>query len=287
MNLDLTRRQSGLIAVVAAAVLWSTGGLFIKLLPFNAQTILFYRSACAALMFGMLFHKSIFKVNALSIGISIVYAGLLFCFVTATKLTTAANAIFLQYTAPIYVLLLEPMLFKTRLRRIDIITILVCLGGMMLFFSGDLAMGDMRGNWIALLSGVLLAGIMLGQRFNSPERYETAIFWGNILVMALAFPAWKESPAPDLPQWGMLLFLGFIQIGMGYMLFNYGLKRILAVESALLAMLEPILNPVWVFLGYGERPGSLAIVGGLIIVLMLMLRTWLTERRQRVDRETV
>ena len=92
---------------------------------------------------------------------------------------------------------------------------------------------------------------------------------------------WKESPAPDLPQWGMLLFLGFIQIGTGYMLFNYGLKRILAVESALLAMLEPILNPVWVFLGYGERPGSWAIAGGLMIVLMLMLRTWLTERRTR------
>jgi DME family drug/metabolite transporter len=272
-------RRLGLVSIIAGAILWSTGGLFIKLLPFNALTILFYRSAFAALLFAVLFRRSIFKVNLLTIFISVMYAGLLWSFVTSTKLTTAANAIFLQYTAPIYVLLLEPVLFKTSLRKIDMLTIVLSLIGMVLFFSGDLEIGDMRGNWIALFSGVLLAGILLGQRFNSPERYETAIFWGNILVVFIGFPAWLEAPAPSTADWGMLIFLGFIQIGMGYILFNYGLKRVLAVESALLAMLEPILNPVWVFIGYGERPGSMAIVGGGIIVAVLAIRVLVTERR--------
>ncbi len=276
---NISPRRAGLLAIILGAILWSTGGLFIKLLPFNALTILFYRSAFAALLFAVLFRKSIFKVNLLTLFISVMYAGLLWSFVTSTKLTTAANAIFLQYTAPIYVLLLEPVLFKTGLRRIDIITILLSIGGMALFFYGDLEVGDMRGNWIALFSGVLLAGILLGQRFNSPERYETAIFWGNILVVLIGFPAWLDAPAPAPAEWGMLLFLGFVQIGMGYILFNYGLKRVLAVESALLAMLEPILNPVWVFIGYGERPGTFAIAGGLIIVAVLALRIIITERR--------
>jgi len=276
---EISPRRAGLMAIIVGAILWSTGGLFIKLLPFNALTILFYRSAFAALLFAVLFRKAIFKVNLLTIFISVMYAGLLWSFVTSTKLTTAANAIFLQYTAPIYVLLLEPILFKTSLRKIDILTIVLSLAGMALFFSGDLEVGDMRGNWIALFSGVLLAGILLGQRFNSPERYETAIFWGNILVVLIGLPAWLEAPVPNTAEWGMLLFLGFIQIGMGYILFNYGLKRVLAVESALLAMLEPILNPVWVFIGYGERPGAMAIVGGLIIVAVLALRVVVTERR--------
>ncbi len=271
-------RRAGLIAIIAAAVLWSTGGLFIKLLPFNALTILFYRSAFAAVLFAVLFRRVIFKVNALTLAISVMYAGLLWTFVTATKLTTAANAIFLQYTAPIYVLLLEPALFKTRLQRMDVFTILVCVGGMLLFFSADLEVGHMGGNWIALGSGVLLAGILLGQRFNAPERYETAIFWGNILVVMIGVPAWLESPSPTLPEWSMLLFLGFVQIGAGYALFNYGLKRVLAVESALLAMLEPILNPVWVFLGYGEKPGAWALAGGLIIVSMLAIRVIVANR---------
>jgi drug/metabolite transporter, DME family len=272
MTAALRERKIGLAAIVLAALIWSTGGLFIKLLPFNAQTILFYRSLFAAILFAAMFRRAIFNVNGLTILVSILYAVLLITFVTATKLTTAANAIFLQYTAPIYVLLLEPVLFKTRLRRIDIIAIVVCIGGMFLFFFGDLEVGHAGGNWIALLSGLMLAGIILGQRFNAPERYEAAIFWGNILVILLCFPAWQQSAAPTAPEWGMLLFLGFVQIGLGYALFNYGLKRTTALESSLIAMLEPVLNPVWVFLGYGEAPAPLAIVGGAVIVAMLALR---------------
>ncbi len=277
-NADAHRK--GLVAVILAAVLWSTGGLFIKLLPFDALTILCYRSLFAGVLFALLFRRVIFKLNVLTLAISLMYAGLLWTFVTSTKLTTAANAIFLQYTAPVYIMLLEPLLFKTRLRRIDLISLPVCLAGMLLFFAGDLQAGDARGNWMALGSGALLAGIILGQRFNAPERYETAIFWGNIWVVLIGLPAWVQAPVPTPVQWSMLLFLGFVQIGLGYVLFNYGLKRVSALESSLLAMLEPVLNPVWVVIGYGERPGLWALLGGSIIVAMLAVRIYVSYPRR-------
>lgn len=276
---DAGAHRKGLLAVITAAVLWSTGGLFIKLLPFDALTILFYRSLFAGVLFALLFRRVLFKLNALTLAISLMYAGLLWTFVTSTKLTTAANAIFLQYTAPVYIMLLEPLLFKVRLRRIDLISLPVCLAGMLLFFADDLQAGDARGNWMALGSGALLAGIILGQRFNKPERYETAIFWGNVWVVLIGMPAWLQAPAPTPAQWGMLLFLGFVQIGLGYALFNYGLKRVSALESSLLAMLEPVLNPVWVVIGYGERPGAWALLGGGIVVAMLAIRTYVSYPR--------
>lgn len=276
----LTAHQSGVLAVIIAAVLWSTGGLFIKLLPFGPMVILFYRSVCAALIFGILFRKSIFKINGITMFVSIFYALLMMSFVFSTKMTTAANAIFLQYTAPIYVLLLEPLLFRIQLEKINIWTIIVCFLGMALFFLGDLEMGNMQGNLIALGSGVLLAGMMLGQRKNDPARHGAAIFWGNAIVVIVGFPAFLESAAPSANEWMMLLFLGFIQMGLGFLFFTFGLKRILAIEGSLLAMLEPILNPVWVFLGYGEMPSKPAMLGALIIITMLTIRTVVVERQK-------
>jgi drug/metabolite transporter, DME family len=276
----LSSHQSGVLAVALAAIVWSTGGLFIKLLPFEPLTILFYRSACAALLFAVIFRRKVFRLNGITLLVSLCYVGLMTTFVISTKMTTAANAIFLQYTAPIYVLLLEPFLFKIPLERINIWTIVVCILGMMLFFMGDLEVGDMNGNWIALGSGVLLAAMMLLQRRNDPSRHESAIFWGNIMMMGIAFPTFLQSAAPTLLQWAMLLFLGFIQIGVGYLLFTYGLKRVLAIEGSLLAMLEPILNPVWVFFGYGEVPSIFAMIGAIVIIVTLTIRMVVVERRR-------
>ena len=274
----LTTHQAGLLAVVFAAIVWSTGGLFIKLLPFNSLTILFYRSVCAAALFALIFRRKVFRLNGTTLLVSLCYVGLMTTFVISTKMTSAANAIFLQYTAPIYVLLLEPVLFKIRLERINIWTIVVCIFGMTLFFMGDLEVGSMTGNWIALGSGVLWAAMMLLQRRNDPDRHESAIFWGNSIMVIIAFPTFLQSAAPTTEQWAMLLFLGFIQIGVGYLLFTYGLKRILAIESSLLAMLEPILNPVWVLIGYGEVPSKYAIIGGVIIIVALVVRAVIVER---------
>lgn len=273
--------RRGMAAVVVASVLWSTGGLFIKLLPFSAFTILFYRSLCAALVFGAVYRDNVLKVNRLSWLASGFYALLLISFVSATKLTTAANAIFLQYTAPVYVLLAEPLLFRLKLQRVNVITIIACIAGMALFFSDNLQGGGGWGNVIALASGVFLAGLLLSQRLNHQSHYTAAIFWGNILVMIAGFGSFTASAMPTPNQAAMLAFLGFVQIGLGYLLFTYGLKHTLAIESALIAMIEPVLNPIWVWLGYGEQPSVQAICGGLIIITALSIRIVVTERANR------
>ena len=270
----------GFIAVALAAVCWSTGGLFIKLLPYTPFTILGYRSFFAALMFGLMFRERVLRFNK-KIGLVVLfYIGLLTSYVVAVKLTTAANAIFLQYTAPAYVLLLEPLLFRLKLKGVDILTIIVCMSGMLLFFGEDMSPGSWTGNLLALFSGLMLAGLMLAQRFNAPEDHEAAIFWGNIAVFVISLPMLAQTGWPGPSHWAMLVFLGFIQLGGGYALFNFGIKRILAIEASLLAMIEPILNPVWVWLGYGEVPARGAIAGGLLIIAMLMLRIIIQERHK-------
>lgn len=274
----LSTHQAGLLAVSLAAILWSTGGLFIKLISLGALPILCYRATFAALLFWVVFRKKALVFTPRIAVVVAFYVGLVMSFVVSTKLTTAANAIFLQYTAPIYIILLEPILFKLKLARVNIVTVVVSFVGMILFFLGDFEVGSMQGNLLGLASGVFLAGLMLSQRKNPPENHEAAIFWGNAVVALIALPFAIQAPLPTIPEWGMLSFLGIIQIGTGYMLFTYGLKRTLAIESALIAMLEPILNPVWVFLGYGERPSGWALLGGGIIVAMLVLRILITER---------
>lgn len=271
----------GILAVLIGATVWSTGGLCIKLLPYDPYTILFYRSIFAALTFLAFFRQRALTLTPIIGAVGLQYAGLAICFVVATKTTTAANAVLLQYTAPIYVFLLEPILFKFKLTRLNIITVVVCFVGMLLFFADDLGGGDLKGNLIALLSGVLLAAMMITQRFNKKEHYDAGLFWGNIFIALICLPWFLQSATPTLEHWTLFFILGVIQIGIGYMLFNYGLKRTLAIESVLLAMMEPILNPVWVFIGYGEKPGIWTIVGGLVILSMLAVQVIVGEKTRQ------
>ena len=270
----------GVLAVLIGATVWSTGGLCIKLLPYDAFTILFYRSVFAALTFLAVFRRRALTLTPMVVLVGLEYTALATCFVVATKMTTAANAVLLQYTAPIYVFLLEPILFKFKLTRLNVITVVVCTLGMLLFFAEDLGGGSLKGNLIALLSGLMLAAMMLTQRYNKPENYDAGLFWGNIFIALICLPWYLQSATPTLEHWALFFILGVIQIGLGYMLFNYGLKRTLAIESVLLAMMEPILNPLWVFIGYGEKPGLWTIVGGAVILGMLAVQVVMTERKR-------
>ncbi len=281
MNTDTHSHQRGILAVVAAAVIWSTGGLFIKLLPFDASVILFYRSVCAALLFVLVYRADALRWNKRVAIAAFFYMTLLVLFVHATKLTTAAKAIFLQYSAPIYVLIAEPLWFKTRLERANVLTIVACLVGMVLFFSDAWQGGSWLGNGLAVLSGIMLAGLLLTQRANSAAEQQSAIFWGNAAIAFVNLSAFLASPTPTSGQAIMLGYLGFVQIGLGYLLFTYGLRRTLAIESALLAMIEPILLPIWVWIGYGEKPSQQSLIGGAIIVLALAIRSVWVEIKNK------
>lgn len=276
-------KTKGVIATAIAAVCFSLAGVFIKVLPLAPSSILFYRSLFCAVFFFLVFGKKSLKINKLSlIGATVFYVPLVVCFVISTKLTTAANAIFLQYAAPAFVLLFEPIFLKTRLLRINTFTVVVCILGMAMFFMDDLEKPE---NWLgvglAFASSIMLAGLIIIQKSNDPEYHIPTIMWGNILVVLVMSPMAFTSAPPTEMQFLYLLILGFVQLGVGYLFFTYGQRHIPAIETALIAMLEPILNPVWVMIWHGETPGYWAVVGGMIIIGALLIRTLYTHRQKK------
>ncbi len=274
---NISEHNKGILAVFLTAILWSSGGLFIKLISLDSMELSFFRCAIAAVVFALMFRKRILKLNSLALLNSFAYAAVLILFVIATKTTTAANAIFLQSTAPIYVLIFEPLLTKTKWERINIITIVVCFLGMILFFMGDLTPGDIKGNIAALLAGVAFAAFFLGMKKNEPQYGESSIFYGNVIVALICIPFITDMNSISLQDFAMVSFLGVFQIAFAYALFSYGLKRIIAVEASIISMFEPVLNPIWVFIGYGEVPSFYAIIGGIIIMTAITVRTLISN----------
>lgn len=273
----LPDHQKGILAVFAAALLWSTGGVLIKLVTLHPMQISLFRGVFAAIVFAIIFKKDAVRANRYTFLNAFFYAAILILFVVATKLTTAANAIFLQYTAPIYVLIFEPLINKTEYKLINVATIIACFIGMTLFFFGELTLANQTGNIIALLSGIAFAAFLIGMRKNKHEYQFSTIFYGNILIVLFCLPTMLNLYTLSLSDFGMVAFLGIFQIGIAYAIFSYGLKKVLAIEASLIAMIEPVLNPVWVFIWYGESPSAGAIAGGIIIILAIGLRTYILE----------
>ncbi len=273
---NLSEHQKGLLYILTAALLWSSGGLFIKLISFSAMQLSFFRCSIAAITFALIFRKRILITNKLSVANSFIYAVVLISFVIATKTTTAANAIFLQATAPIYVLIFEPILTKAKYEKINVITVGVCVLGMILFFVGKLEPGHLEGNLVALLSGIMFAAFFLGMKRNDQQYQQSSIFWGNIIVALVCIPFLASLELITFSDIWMVSFLGVFQIAIAYAFFASGLKRVFAVEASIISMVEPVLNPVWVFLGYGETPTIYSIIGGLIILGAIVVRTLIT-----------
>lgn len=270
---NLTEYQKGIFFVFIAGLLWSTGGLLIKLISLTAMQLAFFRCFIAAITFGSLFRKKILLVNKLTFINSVFYAAILITFVIATKKTTAANAIFLQSTAPIYVLIFEPIFNKTKYERINVITVAVCMVGMLLFFVGKIEPGHLEGNIIALISGLAFASFFLGMKKNYPKFQNSSIFYGNVLVAIISIPFLFSLETLKTDDFLMVTFLGVFQIALAYAFFSAGLKRIFAVEASIISMIEPVLNPVWVFIGYGEIPSVTGIIGGIIILTSITVRS--------------
>jgi len=194
-DLTQTEKVSPLLYVLAAAILWSTGGLFIKWTQLSGLELSFYRSFFALLIVAFVTRREGFGLNKVSAAASLLYAVLIILFVLATKKTTAANAIFLQYTAPVYLLIFEPLVYKEKFRLRDLITVLVCIGGMTLFFVGKLRPEDVVGNFLALASGVCFAAYFLLLRHSTARlvnRASSAIY-GNLLVVLVTAPTKNQE----------------------------------------------------------------------------------------------
>jgi drug/metabolite transporter (DMT)-like permease len=263
--------------ILAAAVLWSTAGAAVKLSTLSAYQIASGRSLVAALVLWLAFPAGRKRPSLRALAVAVAYAATVVLFIIANKLTTAANAIFLQDTAPLYVLLLSPLLLREKPTRGELTAAPIFLVGLSLFFLDKLQPGQVLGNVIALGSGVAFAFTILGLRAASSEG-QVVLVWGNLLAgVSVLVPA-LGGPSPTALDVGLLIFLGVFQLGLAYTLFNLGIKHTPAVEASLLILLEPVLNPVWTFILAGERPGPWALLGGGIILAATAWRTVLGAR---------
>lgn len=282
---------SPLFLVLAAAILWSTGGLFIKWTELSAYELTFGRSLLAALVVAYFTRREGFRLNGMTVLTSLLYAGLLILFVVATKLTTAANAIFLQYTAPIYVLILEPLIYKEKFRRADLLTVIACIAGMSLFFVGKLRPEDVSGNLAALASGLCFAFYILLLRHPQSQRVNRAssVIYGNLLLVVIMAPAGLAAFG-HMSGWDAVsvLYLGVIQIGVAYTLFTLGMARgVRSLDAGIVGYIEPVLNPVWVFIFLGERPSRWALIGGSIIIAAVATHTIWGVGKSRLKERSV
>lgn len=273
------QRSHAIILLLTAALIWSTGGFLIKWVQWHPLAISGMRSAIGALFMLLVFRPRNVQWNRYLVGGAVAYAVCVTCFVAANKLTNAANAILLQYTASAHVALFGYWFLGERPRRVDWLTLAAVMLGMVLFFVDDLTLTGFRGNIVALISGLGFAWVALFLRKQKDADPVHSVILGNLLAAAVALP-FMFGPAPCLKGWLGLLLLGVFQVGTAYTLFSLAIRHVTALESMLITALEPILNPVWVLLLLGEKPGHPAVIGGIIIILAITLRglePWLVQ----------
>ncbi|MCL2832941.1 MAG: DMT family transporter [Treponema sp.] len=271
-NLRVNSKFLGQGAVFLCAVLWSTSGLFIRIVDWYPVVITGIRSLIAAAF--MLAVRTFFtkgprpknKAFPLWAG-AVMYAMTMLTFVIANKLTTAANAILLQYSAPVWAAIFGWILIKEKPHWEHWAAIICIAGGFFLFLKDGLATGDLLGDFIALLSGIFFGVNSVFLRMQKDGNPADSILLSHVISFGIAVPFIIIFPpvfnyTNTLP----IIFMGIIQIGTASLLFSYGLRRISAVQSMLTAAIEPLLNPVWVLLFMGEAPSSLALAGGAIIL---------------------
>ena len=279
------RIRGPLLFILAAAVLWSTGGLFIKWVKLGGLELSFWRSLFAIFTVAFFTRREGFRLNRLTAVASVLYAVLLILFVSATKATTAANAIFLQYTSSVYLLILEPLIYKEKFRSRDLVTVLLCVGGMSLFFMGQVRTQDVKGNIFALLSGLCFAMYFLLLRHPRARQVNRAssVIYGNTLAVILTAP-WGLAAVSVMTRLDLIgaIYLGVVQLGISYTLFTVGMARgVRSLDAGIVCYVEPLLNPLWVFLILGEKPSAWALMGGAIIIAAVITHMLLDARGKR------
>lgn len=268
--------------LVAAAFCWSTAGVLIKAVAWSPLAVAGARGGIAAVFLllvsrGLRFHFSREQV----IG-ALCYAACTVTFCTATKLTTAANAILLQYTAPVWIALFAAWILGERTTRGDWVTIVVVLVGMGLFFAEDLDVTALAGNAVGALAGVFFAAMTIALRKQKDTSALESIILGNAIAFGVGLPWIVRSPMLPAEGWAALVALGVVQLGVAYWLYARAIKVVTALEAVLIPVMEPILNPVWVLIAMDERPSGWALLGGAIVLGAATVRAVVAVSGRRV-----
>jgi drug/metabolite transporter (DMT)-like permease len=262
---SLTERRKAILFLILAAILWSTAGVLVKALNWQPLSILAGRGIFTSILFLLYMRRLPQKVTRWTLLAAAGSIATQFLFITSTKLTTAANAIFLQYTAPIYVVLLAYWLLREKPSRSDWIAMGIIFLGLILFFGDQLNPNGLYGNILAVLSGLTSAVMMVSFRAQKDGSPEDSILIASLAIAIFGLPSiLKETQT--ITNWLSIAYLGIFQIGLAFIFFTKGIKHIPALEANLIGTLEPILNPVWVFLFLGERMGRSALLGGLVVL---------------------
>jgi len=274
--------KAGPFLILAAALLWSLAGLLVKYIPWHPLAIASGRSLLAALIFVVAYRQRLlrrFNWTTLISGLALMLTQT--GFIIANKMTTAANAIMLQYASPLFVVIFGAIFYHYRPTRREAIALGLALAGIILFFLDDLSPGSLLGNLIATSTGVTFGLVFL---LNSRPECDTpqAIFIGQVTTFLIGLPMLLQVRDVSTPSILAILVLGFFQLGLAYFLFGIGIRLTRPLSANLLALLEPIANPVWVFLAFGEVPGWLAGLGA-VIVLGSILYLNLERLRQPVS----
>lgn len=284
------------LQIVAAAVLFSTGGAAIKSTSFDGLSggiaTACYRSGVAAVAIALFLPGSRRNWSWRTLLVGATFAVTLILFVVANKLTTSANTIFLQSSAPLWIALTAPFLLRERVNRVDVIFMGVLGAGLALFFIASpepvkTAPQPMLGNILAVISGMGWAGTVMGLRWlgkrEGTDSAAAATVAGNLIAFIVCLP-WAIGPAQDAvgQDWLLILYLGIVQIGLAYVFVTKAVPYLRALEVSLLLYVEPVLNPIWSWLIHGETVGALSILGGLIILGATAAKAWYDNRTGRV-----
>ncbi len=276
------KERRSVLFVFLASVCFSTGGLFIKLVPWSALAINGARNLIGAAVIGLYLlitrRKIVFNRRVLTGALSMI--GVTTLFAVANKLTTAANTIVLQFTAPVFVILFMSLFYHQKPGRVDLVTCFLVLLGVVLFFVDGIQAGNLTGNIVAILSGVCYAGVFMMNTGKGADAISSC-FLGQLTAGLVMTPLCFRETDFSLPVMAAVLALGIVQVGGAYILFSIGIRHTQAVTASLITGMEPIMNPLLVAAFYGEQVSALAVTGAVIVVCsILAYNVWLAGRKR-------
>jgi drug/metabolite transporter (DMT)-like permease len=277
-----SNKSVGILAMVATAFLWSIAGLFIKVIDWNPIAIAGLRSFIASIVIFVYLKHPEFNFSFPQIAAAIAHAVTMLLFVAANKTTTAANAILLQYTAPVLTAFIGAFLLKERPRVEHFAALPLAAAGMIIMFFNELGGGNLFGNVLALMSAVTLSfyfAFMRMQKDGSPLESILLSHWLTAII-CIVISLFLPFPQVTLKSLAAIAVLGIVQLGLSAILFSFAIKRVSAISANLIAVIEPVFNPVWVFIAIGEAPGVNALIGGGITVLAVTIASVISARNR-------
>jgi drug/metabolite transporter (DMT)-like permease len=263
------RNRKGPICMVAASICWSFGGICIKFIPWGAMSIIGLRALLAAVVFIIYRRSAKIEFTQGNILAALCLSATTILFVFANKLTSAAAAILLQFSAPVFIILIQLIFYKKKPKMGEVIAVSVTILGMLLFFADRLESGNMLGNILAITSGLSFAGVFVCNK-REDTNSEQALLLGFLINSLIGVPFVFFEATADTVAWIAVLFLGIVQVGLAYIFFSVGIKNTPALLACLITAMEPVLNPIWVALATGEMPGPFAAAGGVVIILTVV-----------------